>query len=253
MQQHLALEKNPNETSIEAVLPGVIRRFDILDKKMDRTRLETKISLERVSESVIEVSRATRRDLVSALRHAAVGLETQEESGASRMGSVATERNPGLGDDMEEEQDKNNEELLKKVKNYDLKCRPVRSIKSIYNEFNGLDEFEGKPTAGGIMELERLYKTAWRKEYSSAEQKFFSRCMQVVLAIESERAKGKTLETVLEGFEEAFRDKKKSLGGFIGHLQSMGVIDKKSRRVRTLRQSPDSTGGGGGFPTSVLL
>jgi len=121
--------------------------------------------------------------------------------------------------------------------------RRARSVKSMYEECFGLGTYSGVPVEGGLAELEKRFKSRWRRNFTAADQKHFSRIQQVVMAVRKEVAAGKGKEEVIVGYEQVFAEVKNSLCGLVDRLQETGAIEKKRRRGR--RMSPVVGGGGG--------
>ena len=110
-----------------------------------------------------------------------------------------------------------------------------RVYKRIYDEWKGLGRFVGQPMEGGIEALEQSTKKRWRKRYKGADQKHFSRVVQLMSAIEGGTTNGRSLQEVIDELEGLFVWKKKSLSALVVELQHRGLIGK---RVRNSQQSP---------------
>jgi len=106
-------------------------------------------------------------------------------------------------------------------------------IREYYNEWHGRGKFEGIPISGGLAGCEERYKARWRRHFSSAEQKRFSRISILVKGMDA--AEGGAL-VVMQDWQRYYEEKKCKLGGLVTLLQEKGYLAKKKGRKK--RQSP---------------
>ena len=123
---------------------------------------------------------------------------------------------------------------------HDITGRKPQSVRLLYYEYFGLGErFTKVPVEGGLHAMESKGKE-WRKHFTAADMKFFSRMVQVVESVDRQVdlvvANGTTgaegLNGVLEAYDVRFTAVKKSLSAFIELLQGEGFIPKRCRSSR---------------------
>ncbi|KAG7344051.1 glycolytic enzyme transcriptional activator [Nitzschia inconspicua] len=89
------------------------------------------------------------------------------------------------------------------------------SVQNMYNEWFGLENYEGVPVEGGIRLMETRHKSKWRNNYDSAASKRFSRLKIIVDTIVKTVAESSdpnvTTNSVIALFEEQFQAKKEAL------------------------------------------
>jgi hypothetical protein len=105
------------------------------------------------------------------------------------------------------------------------------SATSMYNEWYGLEKFAGKPIPGGIAAAEQLQQTAWRRHFTSAENKQFSRMKTVISAIDGQIKSGTIKKTVLEQFDCWFQQTG-SLTALAKLVQEKGLVQRKRQKTR---------------------
>ena len=218
-------EENPNDSAIENCLPGVNRRFDQVHEELRKMGSR----MERCHREVLEATKLHSGDLrdrlVGGLEDVLgrlVGEERDEEGGRARRRRVDVHA------------DDNDEVDLTRL------CfqtrRPV-TVMEVYDEFKGRGAYEDYPIPGGLEAVEEKTKKAWRKGFSAADQKHFSRVAMLVSAIDQSVVDGRGLEDVVRELEEVFEDKGKAFSGLITELQRVDFIPKKGPR-KSRRQSP---------------
>lgn len=221
---------NPNDASIEKVLPGVQKRFDIQDHEMKRMDARAERRHKELMEAQKRNSDELRSDLAEAYGQVADRLSGTKRFGGSSGGGGKRQR---VEEDDEEDVD---------LEGLAFQTRKPESVEEVYNEYKGLGVYEGYPIRGGLEAVETKTKRKWRCHFSAADQKHFSRVIALVGAIDSKVEGDTTFEEVVEEMEVIFKEKNKSFSGLIDELQKRGVIQKKGRRKK--RSVP--TGGGGG-------
>ena len=109
----------------------------------------------------------------------------------------------------------------------------VTSISNLFDEFKGIGNYNGIPIDGGYCKLEEENGTKWRKHFKSADQKWFSRALSVVRAIDMEHERsGDDLNVVLARFQDWFVQCNNALGSLVEKLQMEGLIVKRGSRKR---------------------
>ena len=109
-----------------------------------------------------------------------------------------------------------------------------QSLHTIYYEWWGLESYKNVPIPGGIAMME-ANKKKWRRHFSGAETKHFSRIRMIVKGIDAQaEATGKDAGDILDEWDLLFRiEAKKSISKMATLIQRMGLVDKKGSRGRT--------------------
>ncbi|KAG7360183.1 centromere DNA-binding like protein [Nitzschia inconspicua] len=109
------------------------------------------------------------------------------------------------------------------------------SVQNMYNEWFGLEDYEGIPVEGGIRLMETRHKSKWRNNYDAAASKRFSRLKIIVDTIVKTVAESSdpnvTTKSVIALFEEQFQAKKRSPSALITWLEQEGHKDSKKRKL----------------------
>ncbi|KAG7362206.1 glycolytic enzyme transcriptional activator [Nitzschia inconspicua] len=110
------------------------------------------------------------------------------------------------------------------------------SVMDLYNEWYGLERFQDVPVPGGIQAMDNAYKTEWRRSWSQAEQKYYSRVKSVITAMNKQiHENGRTLSEVSEEFEEAFtKHCKKKITNLVNWIDSNEYRRPKKRQALQL-------------------
>lgn len=246
MKSELESSSHPDEGSIERALPGVNRRFDGMEAsiKAGFRKLEEKFHQQmawRREQSDEGESDMKRKRLDLAVQLAQVAMEMCKdgggESGGNGGGGVSLVVGGGIRHVGGSDDGGGGDGI-----GHDISSRKPRSVRQLYNEYFGLCEFVNVPVEAGLAGLERGGKN-WRKHFTPADAKFFSRMTQVVEAVDRHHEEtGAEVTDVLDEFDEMFAGRKKSLSSFIVYLQQEGFIPKRGRTSRLL---PNGEGGGG--------
>ena len=217
---------DPNDVSIDRVLPGVNRRFDELARLMQELHMGVKGNkdgeerlekLEKKMEnlfSTAECDQAKRHD--TTVRAFAGFLQqgadlftrtiTQPEEdqqapsqehqqGPSETQQSAVDGGPEGVMDVEvgDEHRETDEEILLRVMaepqqpSFRHKNTKKILLQEMYMEYYGLGDYDGIPIAGGFHGLELKFKNSWRKEsYKNSDSTFFSRWKALMSALATE-------------------------------------------------------------------
>jgi hypothetical protein len=243
MKLHLQAQAtaNPNDTTIEAVLPGVYQRMNMIQTTIAQGRKEVQDGFGKVHDSlkVIEgkVSTAgddTRQFMATEFARMAVGLSQGVIGTTIRpdlpMGTVL-----GTEEETEQEEQESPEDLedWSRAEGHQLQCRAPDTVAEMYHQWKGLGKFNDTPILGGLEACDRRFKTRWRKHFEASTQKFFSRIKILSESIHHQAAiRGTTTGIILQEFEHFFIEKNGSVCGLIDHLTQLGIIVKKGRRSR---------------------
>eukprot|EP00536_Pseudo-nitzschia_multiseries_P016836 jgi/Psemu1/48033/gm1.48033_g len=119
--------------------------------------------------------------------------------------------------------------------------RQHSAVSSMWKEWLGLEDFKEDDFSGGIEELEKTLGNRWRKHYSAAEQKQFSRLKCIIEFIKDRVHSGESLEVLLEE-GDALMKAKTTLTSLHNHVRkaksfrlvipaSQSIIDPALRTV----------------------
>ena len=88
----------------------------------------------------------------------------------------------------------------------------------------------------------------WRKHFSAADSRFFSRMTQVVEAVDQKvKEEKKKVTDVLDEFDTMFVEERRSFSPFVESLQAMGLVPRRPKKRLHCRDSSPTGEGGGGF------
>jgi hypothetical protein len=232
---------------IEKALRGVNARFDNLESKQQQKFEDLEYKLQqRDSRLVLDFSKAVRESIGDALSEnfslAANAIATRGSSrGAltvetfTQQQAVSSEADRGAAASSEEADAPAcfGHKVL-------MGYSPANSIFEVYNEYYGIEEFNGKPIEGGLHAMEQQYGIKWRKVgtyWTSAEQKHFSRIKCIIAGVENAVAQGQEKLVVLRMLQHIYQgDRTKrgtNLAGCVTYLQEQGYLEKKARNKRS--------------------
>jgi hypothetical protein len=242
MKSELEGATHPDEGSIERALPGVNRRFDEMGvtmklgfHKLNERLLEKECHRENSSE---DGRAAQRRRLDLAVQLTEVAMKICQDGGGGRDNGVATVTDGG-GSESEDGGG------VSVSVGHDVRSRTPQSVRQMYNEYFGLCDFVNVPVEGGLFGLEKGGKE-WRKHFSAADSRFFSRMQQVVEAVDREaKAKTKEVTDVLDEFDTWFVEKRRAFSPFVKLLQAKKLVPQGKNRMSCRDSSPTGEGGGG--------
>lgn len=199
MRTALGSTQNPMDYNLQAVLPGVHSR---LATHEDATRQ----LVQQVSQMPRTMEDVFRRMIVSFAGSLTSSFGTNQQP-------------PSLPTNTNTTNDSAINHLLTSTHN---------NVRSIYNEWFGLGDFDGVPIPGGIAECEKKFGRKWRKTNSANR---ISRQSRVCRALQKEVDEGKALDDVCHEWDEIYiKDCRKNLSQFVIKLQEKGAIPKKGNR-----------------------
>ena len=254
MRTALNVVENPLNASLEAVLPGVHRQFQtiessltVLGNKLDQAIAESARDVKQsVRESVPQIAQHIKKELAQQLIHFASHLSDSplDAFAAGSITAHAPANLPGTTTRTTTTVDGSDVGELFALANGHHMTNPVRSILVLFREFNGIGEYEGIPIVGGIKKCEEMFKNKWRKNYTAAEAKFFSRILTVMKYVETKTGEGGAQERVLDELETVFKeDCRGKLANLEKYLKDKGMVSVKNRRGR-------ASGSGNDVPTN---
>ena len=115
-----------------------------------------------------------------------------------------------------------------------------RSLHTMWHEWFGLGDYRGKPIEGGIERAEETLKNKWRKHFSAAETKQFSRTKAVIQGILTKMdTENKEAVQAIDELEEVYISKavNKKLSTMVETLKSMGLIGKQKARGKSAKST----------------
>jgi hypothetical protein len=220
MRNALNSSRNPADASIDAVLPGVHDRLAALQNSVETTRTTLTDRMmtmcSDLKDHVDELNKSSRLELAAQFATVAVNLVEGQH------GRKAEREAPLLGTLGRQEEEEEHSDLAR-VSGHRMSHSPG-SITSLYNEYYGLEFYEGVPIEGGIAEVEKIYKNKWRKNYIGGELMHFSRIQRIIKAVNDKVKGGTELCKVLEEYDGLFNDEQKSLSRMIAALKVKGGI-----------------------------
>ena len=102
-----------------------------------------------------------------------------------------------------------------------------RNLRSVWNEWHGLGDFQNRPIPGGIAKAEEVWKSKWRSHFEPREKKQFTRLKAVITAMMGVENQD------WSDLEEAFLGPcKSSLSKMDDYLKEHGILSKKRARGR---------------------
>jgi hypothetical protein len=246
MRSKLATHSDSNETSFESSLPEVQRQFNQLHGELKTSNVTVVEGFTKLNER-FDTMENTRGEL-------ATGLVELGHRLGGLAATVATTRSPssvmqGLGSPraLGGELDEEDHEDFKRASEHLISIRDIDCVDDIYYEFKGIGGlFEGKPIEGGMEACDARWKSRWRRHFSTADQRRFSRMAMLAKAIDKEVSDGVARKDVIARFDTYFRQKKWSFCALIGQLQLEGYIEKKAPRTKRIWVRGESPGEGGG-------
>jgi hypothetical protein len=251
MKEMLATVEEDVDRSLEAIAPDIQRQFNELHGEVKRGNETVVGKLTEMNRKLDESmdSRPTRTELAAGFADIAVrmaGRPTTATVTTTRTTTTTTTTSPP----MEEVDDHGGQHGAdwEAASSHSIRIRDIDCVDEVYMEFKGRGISQDQPIIGGMEACEARWKTKWRRHFSSADQKRFSRYSQLTKAIDDQVEKGKSLRDVMATFDHYYRaTNKRSFCALITKLQDEGYIEKKAartkKRVRT--ESPGEGGGGG--------
>jgi len=158
MSQHLLHVQNPEDQSLQSLLPGINERFNNLHADFSAKFMYVQNKFDDASNK-----------FTTQLQHVLQQIGTIDVTGIDETNSAGGEI-----------------EISAEPFRYSL-FKGHTSYRTIYHEWYGTNEFDYNNNSrcykGGIVELEKEYGLQWRSHFTPAEQKYFSRLKLIVLNI----------------------------------------------------------------------
>jgi hypothetical protein len=242
MRVALSVSEEPEDRSLERVLPHFQRQFNNMHECMQEIKQRGRDTYEKVRLTE-ETAKKTQNEVTTMMEGLAAGF-MGIASNLGGGGGTSTARRTTLDETAQEEED--DDEDWSRARGHKIQVTEPDSIRIIYNEFKGLHNFEDMPILGGLEGCDKKYKTKWRKHFSGADQKRFSRMSMLAKAVQGQVDQGRDEVDVLLDWDQVYtRDGNRSFNGLITYLQDQGYIAKKGSRKKKGERSPGVGGGGG--------
>jgi hypothetical protein len=248
MRVALSQTDEPEDRSLERVLPHFQRQFNNMHECMQEIKTRGEETYEKVR-STEKTSKETQDQVLTmkeGLAAGFVGIASNLGGTHLRMAASPTATRREEPQAQEDEDDD-----WCRARGHKIQVTEPDSIRIIYNEFKGLHDFRDMPILGGLEGCDKKYKTKWRKHFNGADQKRFSRMSMLAKAIEGQVEQGRDEVDVLLDWDQVYtKDGNRSFNGLIMYLQDQGYIAKKGSRKKKGERSPGVGGGGGQITNS---
>ena len=164
MRTVLSTSVSPMDYNVQAVLPGVNSRLNALQHQNDQM-LRLVQQQQQQQQQLLQFQQSANAKLALMLEKIGLGFVGVADS--LRAGTSNEYERPSVRRRIQEEPTRttttnNDGDELHQVIGHPLVVKHY-NLQSMYDEWFGLNKFEGKPIAGGIAALEKKYKTQWRK------------------------------------------------------------------------------------------
>jgi hypothetical protein len=205
-----AKSKDPQNKSIDSVLPGVLNQFEavnshllVIQNKLDtqETSMANAVKAE-LTRFAGYIGQYTSRSDIAA--EPTTSLSSSSSAAANPLVSAI----PGLPSPLEVP-----EPIAERVEFRMDHC----SVTEIYSNYYGLGSY-ALTCPGGFNSLEGRFKAKWRKDFNSQQSKYYSRLKYIVSRVDSVIAAGKTADEVLEAFDRLIT-RFKSISGLEKYLK----------------------------------
>ena len=109
------------------------------------------------------------------------------------------------------------------------------SLQSIYDEWYGLEAFEGYPIEGGIEALEKKYKNKWRDHFQNGQRIQFGRTKAIVMAINNcATATNVSISTVIDELQPIYVGEcKSSVAKMCDYVKKEKMVGKGKARGKS--------------------
>lgn len=238
MKLEISLMKNPFDSKVESVLPGVLTRLSSIQTSIDTSKGSLMKKIDQSSKNLlVSLENESSRTKMEIAKHFATVAQSLAASSSTELTSLTL---PMTGTDDEDEKENKEQQFKKprlyipeKIKDYRMN-RNFRNLKHLFNQYYGLGEFHGIPVEGGVNVLEEKYGSSWRKNFTGSEQVHLSRVSRIAKCLnqQSEENRRNVLE-VIGSLEKMFKDCKFSVYNMVISLQNHGYMVKtKQQRGR---------------------
>jgi hypothetical protein len=221
MRAALVSEDVPTDYHLEAALPGVQQRLNMLET--GQTKLGRRI--DGVETTVVtkieEEGKKTRETIAHGLEAAALAMRVGggQASKAAVLDRLQMRTRPSDGG-------------LLALADHQFYANH-KSVQSFYNEYHGLGDFKDVPVAGGLSTLEEKYKAKWRNHIKGGA-KHISRLKMLMVAIDNMVGnEGGSVDSAIDLLEMAYEDERganKRLSNLVDILKQQGLVASATSR-----------------------
>lgn len=233
MRRELSHAVEVQNATVDTVLPGVNGRFNSLEQS-NRQQTEEMKEMRMLMEKVLmnqDTLLATWQSYLSGMSANLSGMSAivGNVRVATAAGGIAPSAPPAM-----------QQQTSPAAANPRLLSEPIRSftfesqhnnLKSLWDEWHGLGDFQDSPIAGGVAALEELHGAKWREKNM---QQRVSRQGRICLAIKKKsEAESKSIELVCNEWDRKYAvELNKNMRSFVQFLQQENWIPIHSRRGR---------------------
>jgi hypothetical protein len=179
MSEHLTNTPDPNDNLIESLLPGLCGKINSMHSDINSKVVSLQASVKSMSSTML-----TKMALQSFVNH--VG-NFKIDSNTINGTDVITEVAAGLAAGSKNESKSSEAAAYSTEPFHYALCNSYKSCQSVWHEWFGTNEFDPALNLfcfpGGVNGLEEKYSNSWRKNFSTADQKKFSRLKSIVKSI----------------------------------------------------------------------
>ena len=245
MRTALSNDEAPIDATIETVLPGVHHHLQLHSQQISDVKEDVNTKHELMKTHVSQEVSTAKNDIIQAL---GTSMMTAGRNILDHTtdGGYSENLNP-ISRPVEESPRPISASSNLNNPHASIFLKPsYPTLKDLYHHWNGMEGYSDPRFPGGIAVLESTYKAKWRRHFSAAQKKQFSRASTIMRAVTKQfRDRGMEMDLmdILDELEAAYKDTaKSSLGNMITVLQDMGWWDKGKPRGRKRKSDELSDG-----------
>ncbi|KAG7336496.1 centromere DNA-binding like protein [Nitzschia inconspicua] len=235
MRASLTHATSPYNASLETVLPGLNARFDTLQQVQQQLHQNQQYAIQRIDERMDDLrqlflsSNHLYQNIFVGMWNAAAGYaNVRLQQLPVHNGGPAEVHSPSVVTSPDPPQ------TTQSVLPYPGYNHPLRgeyvSVMEMFDEWNGTGNYYNIPIAGGIAELNRRYKSQWRRRYTGAQKTLFSRVQRICQSILDRIGKGESKDSILQQYNCFYiNDAKGTPSLLVLVLQARGILSKQQR------------------------
>ncbi|KAG7362818.1 centromere DNA-binding like protein [Nitzschia inconspicua] len=235
MRASLTHATSPYNASLETVLPGLNARFDTLQQVQQQLHQNQQYAIQRIDERMDDL-----RQLFLSSNHLYQNIFVGMWNAAAGYANVRLQQLPvhnGGPAEVHSPSDVTSPDppqTTQSVLPYPGYNHPLRgeyvSVMEMFDEWNGTGNYYNIPVAGGIAELNRRYKSQWRRRYTGAQKTLFSRVQRICQSILDRIGKGESKDSILQQYNGFYiNDAKGTPSLLVLVLQARGILSKQQR------------------------
>ncbi|KAG7357784.1 glycolytic enzyme transcriptional activator [Nitzschia inconspicua] len=235
MRASLTHATSPYNASLETVLPGLNARFDTLQQVQQQLHQNQQYAIQRIDERMDDLcqlflsSNHLYQNIFVGMCHAAAGYaNVRLQQLPVHNGGPAEVHSPSVV--MSPDPPQTTQSVLPYPGyNHPLPGEYV-SVMEMFDEWNGTGNNYNIPIASGIAELNRRYKSQWRRRYTGAQKTLFSRVQRICQSILDRIGKGESKDSILQQYNGFYINDAKGTPSLLDLvLQARGILSKQQR------------------------